>query len=215
MIPMGVQVLGALLYKCVSTADNKWGYRWSDIPQALQVYGLGDLKFGHLTFIVLSGILQRNLFPDPDIVCQFLIGNQWQGVNWFYEQILKSLEGFKVQEQDARKVLTRSQVICSLRYWDEGSKLSKIPSPWIVLWSRMVGSWPSITFGGCRFVLQAKIWFKDQSRMLQRARIMWNNNLLIQRPTNEMEFAVTYSIPDESFSQELWVSQVPGAVGLL
>ena len=91
----------------------------------------------------------------------------------------------------------------------------KIPPLWIILWSRMVGSWPAITFGGCRFVLQARIWFKDQLRMLQRAWIMWNNNLVIQRPTNEMEFAVTYSIPDESFSQELWVSQVPGAVGLL
>ena len=40
MTPMGVQVLGAILNKCVSTADNKWGYCWSDIPKALQVYGL-------------------------------------------------------------------------------------------------------------------------------------------------------------------------------
>ena len=37
MTPMGVQVLGAVLNKCVSTGDGKWGYRWSDIPQALQV----------------------------------------------------------------------------------------------------------------------------------------------------------------------------------
>ena len=44
---------------------------------------------------------------------------------------------------------------------------------------------------------------------------MWNNNLVIQRLTDKMEFAVTYSIPDDSFSQELWVSQVPGSVGLL
>ena len=55
MTPMGVQVLGAILNKCVSTADNMWGYRWSYIPKALQVYGLGNLKFGHLTFIVLTG----------------------------------------------------------------------------------------------------------------------------------------------------------------
>ena len=79
----------------------------------------------------------------------------------------------------------------------------------------MVGSWPSITFGGCRFVLQARIWFKDQLRMLQRELIIWNNNLVTQQLTDEMEFAVTYSIPDDSFSQELWVSQVPGFVGLL
>ena len=32
MTPMGVQVLGTILNKCVSTADNKWGYKWKDIP---------------------------------------------------------------------------------------------------------------------------------------------------------------------------------------
>ena len=47
--------------------------------------------------------------------------------------------------------------------------------------------------------------------MLQRAKIMWNNNLVIQRLSNEMEFAVTCSIPDVSFAEELWISKVPGA----
>ena len=53
----GVQVLGTILNKCVSAADNKCGFKWKDIPEALQVNGLGDLKFGHLTYIVLTGIL--------------------------------------------------------------------------------------------------------------------------------------------------------------
>ena len=114
------------------------------------------------------------------------------------------MEGVKVQENDARRALTRSQMICALRYRDERSKLSKIPPLWIVLWSRMVGSWPSITFGGCRFVLQARIWFKNQLKMLQRAKIMWKDNLVIQRLTDKMEFAITYSIPEDLFSQELW-----------
>ena len=105
---MGVHVVGAILNKCVSTANNKWGYRWSDILKLLQVYGLGNLKFGHLSFIVLTGILVRDLFPDSDIVCQFLNGNQWHVITWFYEWILKSVERVEVQEQDARSALTRS-----------------------------------------------------------------------------------------------------------
>ena len=132
------------------------------------MYGLGDLKFGHLTYIVLTGIIVRDLFSDPDIVCQFLNRNQWHAITWFYEWVLKSVEGVEAQENDAREALMRSQMIWALRYRDERSKLSKIPPPWIVLWSRMVGSWPSITVGGCRFALQARIWFKDQLRMLQR-----------------------------------------------
>ena len=39
MTPMGVQVLGTILNKCVSTADNMWGYKWQDIPSSLQVMG--------------------------------------------------------------------------------------------------------------------------------------------------------------------------------
>ena len=146
-------------------------------------------------------------------MCQFLIGNQWHAITWFYEWILKSGEGVEVQEQDTRSLLTRSQMICALRYRDKRSKLSKIPPLWIVLWSRMIWSWPSVTFGGYRFFLQARIWFKDQLRMLQRAQIMWKNNLVIQQLTDEMELAVTYSIPKDFFSQELWISKVPGATG--
>ena len=105
-------------------------------------------------------------------------------------------------------------MICALRYRDERSKLCKIPPPWIGLWSRMLGLWPSVTFGGCRFALQARLWFKDQLRMLQRARIMWDDNLVIQRMSDEMEFAVTYSIPDIYFPDELWISAVHGPTGL-
>ena len=108
------------------------------------MYGLGDLKFGHLTFIVLTGILLHDLYPDPDVVCQFLNGDQLHRVTWFYEWILKSLEGVEVHETDARAALMRSQMICSLKYRDKGSKLSKIPPPWIILWSRMVYSNPRL-----------------------------------------------------------------------
>ena len=51
--------------------------------------------------------------------------------------------------------------------------------------------------------------------MLQRAKIMWDDNLVIQCLSDEMEFAVTYSIPDVSFDEELWISKVSGASGLL
>ena len=50
--------------------------------------------------------------------------------------------------------------------------------------------------------------------MLQRAKIMWDDNLVIQRLADEMEFAVTYSIPDVFFAEELWISAVRGASGL-
>ena len=44
--------------------------------------------------------------------------------------------------------------------------------------------------------------------MLQQAKIMWDDDLVIQRMFDEMEFAVTYSIPDVYFTDELWISAV-------
>ena len=123
-------------------------------------------------------------------------------------------KGVEVQENDARSAATRSQMICALRYRDERSRLCKTPPPWIILWSRMLGSWTFLTFGGCRFALQARLWFKDQLRMLQRAKIMWDDNLIIQHMSDEMEFAVTYSIPDVYFADKLWISAVRGETAL-
>ena len=45
--------------------------------------------------------------------------------------------------------------------------------------------------------------------------ISWDDNLVIQRLSDEMEFAVTYSIPEVYFAEELWISKVSGASGLL
>ena len=50
--------------------------------------------------------------------------------------------------------------------------------------------------------------------MLQRAKIMWDDDRVIQHMSDEMEFAVTYSIPDVYFADELWISAVRGATGL-
>ena len=50
--------------------------------------------------------------------------------------------------------------------------------------------------------------------MLQRAKIMWDDNLVIQRMSDKMEFAVTYSIPDVYFADKVLISAVRGATAL-
>jgi len=41
---MGVQLMGSLLNKLVSTGDDLWGVRWRKIPDPLRCYALGDIK---------------------------------------------------------------------------------------------------------------------------------------------------------------------------
>ena len=54
---IGVQVIGTVLNKCVSSGDFRWGQKWQYLTDALQVYRIGDIKFGFSTVTVLLGLL--------------------------------------------------------------------------------------------------------------------------------------------------------------
>ena len=41
MTALGVQVIGTVLNKTVSTGDDLWGLPWAELPPSLQVYGIG------------------------------------------------------------------------------------------------------------------------------------------------------------------------------
>ena len=143
MMAMRVQVMGTLLNKMVSTGDELWGLKWSMIPDALKCYALGDIKFGFITYNVLAGLLLRDVFPDPDMLCWYLETDQCGAVTWFLNCILKSLEGVEVyQTADA---LTRAEMIRSLRFRNARKKLDPEPPVYIRIWAELMGWWPSLT----------------------------------------------------------------------
>ena len=76
MTASGVQVLGTILNKNVSTGDDLWGLPWAEIPPSHQVYGIRDIQFEYICYYVLAGIMLRDLFPDPEIVCKILSTEQ-------------------------------------------------------------------------------------------------------------------------------------------
>ena len=99
MTALGVQILGTVLNKMVSTGDDLWGLPWNDLPPSLQVYEIGDIRFGFICYNVLAGIMIRDLFPEPDIVCKSLKMEQRGAVSWILEWIVKSLEGVELHQQ--------------------------------------------------------------------------------------------------------------------
>ena len=92
MTTMRVQGLPTLLNKNVSAGDDCWELRWEEIPEALRCYALGDIRFGFITYNVLAGLLLRDIFPDPDILCYFLKCSQSTAMNWILELVVMSLE---------------------------------------------------------------------------------------------------------------------------
>ena len=129
MTAMGVQVMGTILNKCVSTGDNQWGQIWSHIPAALQVYALGDIKFGFITYNVLAGILIRDLLPDPEILCKLLECSQKTAVEWILEWFVKSLEGVESHQDTEEHATDRVSLMKTLKFRDSRNKLEKSEPP--------------------------------------------------------------------------------------
>ena len=82
---LGVQVVGTVLNKNVSTGDDLWGFPWDELPPSLQVYRIGDIQFGYICYSVLAVIMMRDLFPEPEIVSKTLGLEQQGAVSWILE----------------------------------------------------------------------------------------------------------------------------------
>ena len=210
-----VQVTGTLLNKTVSTEDDKWGIRWNMIPASLQCYALGDIKFDFIVYNVLAGVLLRDVFPDPDILCRYLDCTQLGAVNWFLEFLMLSLEGIEYHQGAEEGAQTKEEMIQSLRFRDERDKLCEISPPYIRLWTELLGSWPAIPSGGCRFLLQCRQWLPVQMRALAKARIQWSDGRVIRLPQeSDLQYA-RFGLTPEQIGDQTWTEPVAGRLRMM
>ena len=174
MPTMAMQVLGMTMNKMCSTADETWGRKWEDVPKALKVYALGDLKMGHMTYLVLAAVALRDFMPDPDIVCSYFDTlEQYQVIKWFMKLLCASLDSAEIHTEDIKIASSRQDLIRTLRFrYSEDSGLREEPTRRIGMWAKMIGGWPSITRGGCRYLLQARTQFLDVARVWRQERIV-------------------------------------------
>ena len=120
----------------------------------------------------MAGIILRDLFPDPGIVCKTLRTEHRGAVYWILEWILKGLEGVELHQDADKKSSSRAELLSTLRFCDSRNKIDRSPLLYILIWIRLLGGWPSIVNGGCRFALQARFKFIDQVRILAKSRIL-------------------------------------------
>ena len=207
---MGVQVIETLLNKTVSTGDDLWGIRWEKIPASLQCYALGDIRFGFITYNVLAGLLLRDLFPDPDVLCRYLDCTQDTAVNWFLEFVMLSLEGVEYHQGAEEAAQSREQMIRSLRFRDDRDKLCETPPPYVRLRTEILGSWPAATNGGCRFLLQCRQWLPVQMRALARAKIQWTEGRVIRLPLDIDHEYSRFGLTPKQIGVQSWTDPAPG-----
>ena len=75
-----------------------------------------------------------------------------------------------------------------------------LPPPlYILIWIKLLGGWPSIVNGGCRFALQARFKFIDQVRILAKTRILWNHGRILLCPGPREKLYSTFGVNLEPF----------------
>ena len=60
---------------------------------------------------------------------------------------MKSLEGVELHQRADEDATTRGELLSALRFRNSRNKIDISPPPYIVLWSKLIGDWPSIVNG--------------------------------------------------------------------
>ena len=183
MFNMNFQILGGILSKNHSEADHLWGLTWSELPKEFQIYLLGDVRAGHNMYIVLYGALLRNLFPDPDIICMLTNKSQPEIAAWFGKFLVGLLKKLEIDRLSYEAAVSRQDLISSLRVReshddsdDESEsgfiitrpgKLRPYPPQRIVEFSNVIPPWPTIVFGGARFLHSVRAFATKQLEVLR------------------------------------------------
>ena len=103
-------------------------------------------------------------------------------------------------------------MIRSLRFRDKRDKLCETSLPYIRLWMELLGSWPAMTNGGCRFLLQCRQWLPVQMRALAKARIQWSDGRVIKLP---QESDLQYASTPEQIGVQTWTEPVTGRLRMM
>ena len=195
MQALSVQCFGTVLNKEVSCGDFKWGLCWEDIPDALKVYCLGDIKFGHQAACLFFTILLRDMFPDPDIVLSLTRIDGHGFMKWFCRWIVTIIEGLEVDHAAVSEAKCRRSLLYALRYRRRDGSRASTPPTRVLRTASLLGSWPSVTFGGPRFLHLVRKHFIFQCHVLSHLKMPAWLAIMPFDISLQMETSATYSIP--------------------
>ena len=154
MPPLAVITVGMVMNKVVSMADGKWGLRWSQIPPALQVYALGDVKIRHLTYNVLISLLLSQLFPDPELVYRISRCSPDPRIRWFNNLLRDTLVGTAMDDKALPSAIasgSRSQLMETIKISDLDCCIP-LEAPERIKFLAGLVVWPVLTIGGPRYL---------------------------------------------------------------
>ena len=217
MTTMGIQILGTVLNKMVSTGDDKWSWAWDELPDSLKVYALGDVRMGHMTYNILSAVIIQDYFPDPEVVCKYFNSTNQQEVGaWFLNLLAHTMDGIELHQERFKSAETRIEMMKCLRFRYAGSsELMEDCPPRVRLWIKLLGDWPAVTAGGCRYLLQCRSWFVTQASILKRAGYSGPDGVELEEPSEYLTKYARFGIPLAQINKMDFTAPAPNHYGLV
>ena len=217
MTTLGIQVLGTVLNKMVSTGDDKWSWAWEKLPDSLKVYALGDLRMGYMTYNILSAVIIQDYFPDPEVVCKYFDSTDQGKVGaWILDLLAYTMDGLELHQEDFKTANTRIEMMKCLRFRYAGSsELMEDCPPRVRLWIKMLGDWPAVSAGGCRFLLQCRSWFVTQASILKRSGYSGLTGVSLSEPSEYLTKYARFGIPLDHINELDFSTPVPNHYGLV
>lgn len=83
----------------------------------------------------------------------------------------------------------------------------------MLLWSRILGKWPSPTSGGCRYLLEAREWFLFQITTLAEAGYTWSKGKRLEVPGEEDKEYARFGLDPEELEKQDWSGSARGFRG--
>ena len=109
----------------------------------------------------------------------------------------------------------RAAMISSLWLRDTGDRMEVETSLHLEVWMPMLGSWPSVTSGGCRILFQDREWFIVQSEVLFPAQISWSNRVVFHPPRESDKVYLRFGLKAKDLRADSWKDPVPGVRGMV
>ena len=93
------------------------------------------------------------------------------------------MQDAEVLHSDARTASSREELVWSIRSHTYDGSLSLELSKLVSMWEELLGYWPSLTSGFCRYLLYARDHFVNQCSALQGTGVTWKKRIV--RPIEE------------------------------
>ena len=184
MFNFNLQVLGGILSKNNSRADDKWALPLNELPDSLKIYAAGDTRSAFNCYIVLYAAIIRNFFPDPEVVCLITNRDQYEFSLWFSGLLIGTLKGLEIDHDSYTAARTRVDLLMCLRVrepsldldvqtldgmqclpYNKPGKLRADPPERIKLLAKAIPPWPTVTFGGARYLHSTRFFALEQKKV--------------------------------------------------